>query len=384
MESSQSCEGVDSKSLDENELVRSDARSNFDSSASETDRLLSARDPRIKSEEPVDIDTDGHKLKPTWLHWLIGPVFCLYIFGSAVPMVVIVEYTNLYCRKEEYQKSNLSMDNTSSPCDVNVSKVVTETEERASSIASRWNLYFSLAGGLPGIFANLFLGSFTDVLGRKFLIILTSLGTCIRLAITAIVIYLEADLVYLLIACLVEGCTGRANTFMSVSLAYAADITLPGKRRLTGIVVLEVLFGIFASVGVFTSGYMADGLGFETTFGISAGILAFGLVISVCFLPETINRKSRRNDKSIIDAFRVAVDFFIRNDKTNSRWKYQIVIIIHVLSNMSFSSRLQTETLYQLAHPFCWSPTKIGVYDSLRTIIAMCVSKYDDSKNSTA
>ena len=317
-----------------------------------------------------------YSVETTWRHWLIGPVVCLYFFGMISSYYVLLEYTKQYWKEEEYEKANLSLSETSSACDTNVSQLLIDTEHTATSKASKWVVYYSAAAGVPALLSNLILGSYTDAFGRKFLLTVCILGTCLRLAISAVVIHFEADLIYLLIACLIEGCTGQHATCLSVTLAYAADITRPGKTRIMGIVAIEILIGISLSSSSFATGYMVEALGYETPMIMNAGLLALSILITISLLPETLSKELRRKDKSMIQVLKVVSEFFTQNDEKNSRWKYQIVILMHALTNMSFLARIPTETLYQLATPFCWTPTKVGIYAAVRTLCMMFLGKW--------
>ena len=335
-------------------------------------------------EHPIYGKTEHHRVERTWRHGLIGPVVCLYFFGTISSFYVLIEYTNEYWKKEEYHKANLSLTNTTSPCDTNVSSLVSDTHKRATAKASEYVVYYSIAAGVPGVLANLILGSYTDAFGRKFLLTIGILGTFLRLAISSVVIYLEADLSYLLIACIVEGFSGQHATCLAVSLAYAADITRPGKTRIMGIVIIEVLIGVSLSSSSFATGYMVTSLGYETPMFINAGLLALAGIITVCVLPETLNKELRRKDRTVISVLKTVFKFFTHNDEKNSRWKYQILILTHALTNMSFLARIPTETLYQLALPFCWSPTRVGVYAAIRTVCMMFIGKLNVSDITTS
>ena len=317
-----------------------------------------------------------HKVETTWRHWLIAPVVCLYFFGMMSSFFIVVEYTNEYCKEEEYDKVNLSLSDTSSPCDTNVSDIVTDTEQKATSKASTWLVYFSIASGVPAIFANLIFGSYTDTYGRKFLLAICILGTCLRLAISAIVVYLETDLVYLLIANFVEGCTGQYATCLTVSLAYTADITSPGKSRVNGMILVELLIGIAMSSAGLATGYMIAAIGYKVSLFISAGVLVLAALITITLLPETLSKDLRQKDKSVIEVLKVVLQFFTLNDDKKSRWKYQIIVLVLVLTNVSYMGRMSTETLYQLATPFCWTPAQVGVYAAVKTVAVMFIGKF--------
>lgn len=316
----------------------------------------------------------GLEIKTTWLHWLIGPIVFAYMFAMLCSYYALVEYTNQYFMKSEYKKANLSLSNTTDTfCEVDKDNIVYQTESKATSEASTWNVYYAVASGVPAIISNMILGSYTDAFGRKFLLAIGIIGTCLRLIIAAVTIYLEADLIYLLIACFVEGCTGQYATTLQVSLAYIADITKPGRARILGIIFIEFVIGVGLSAASLAEGFLVEWKGYMFTFASMAAVLVLTLLFMKFVLPETLTKEHRHRDKTCVGLLKISVSFFVDNDSENRRWKYQLVLLIHALCNMSFLSRLPTETLYQLASPFCWSPTKIGIYAGIRTLVIMFV-----------
>ncbi|XP_045187628.2 solute carrier family 46 member 3-like [Mercenaria mercenaria] len=316
----------------------------------------------------------GLEIDTTWLHWLIGPIIFAYMFAMLCSYYALVEYTNQYFMKSEYTKANLSLDNTTDAfCEVDKNNIVYQTEVRATSEASTWNVYYAVAAGVPAVLSNMVLGSYTDAIGRKFLLAVGIIGTCLRLSIAAVTIYLEADIIYLLIACFVEGCTGQYATTLQVGLAYIADITKPGRARILGIIFVEFVIGVGLSGASLAEGYMVEWKGYMFTFASMAAVLVLTLLFMIFLLPETLTKEHRHRDKSCVGLLKISLSFFVDNDSENRRWKYQLVLLIHALCNISFLSRLPTETLYQLASPFCWSPTKIGIYAAIRTLVIMFV-----------
>ena len=335
--------------------------------------------PLLTNKEDND-DNSGYRkfrgldIETTWLHWFIGPIVFAYMFAMLCSYYALVEYTNQYFMKSEYKKANLSLDNTTDAfCEVDKDNIVYKTEVKATAIASTWNVYYAVASGVPAVISNMVLGSYTDAFGRKFLLAIGIIGTCLRLSIAAVTIYLEADMIYLLVACFVEGCTGQYATTLQVSLAYIADITKPGRARILGIIFIEFVIGVGLSAASLAEGYMVEWKGYMFTFATMAAVLILTLIMMICFLPETLSKEHRHRNKSCIGLLKISLSFFVDNDSENRRWKYQLVLLIHALCNLSFLSRLPTETLYQLASPFCWSPTKIGIYAAIRTLVIMFV-----------
>lgn len=316
----------------------------------------------------------GLDIQTTWLHWLIGPIVFAYMFAMLCSYYVLVEYTNQYFMKQEYTKANLSLDNTSDTfCNADTDSLVYKTETKATAEASTWNVYFSVASGVPAVISNMILGSYTDAFGRKFLLGIGIMGTMVRLGTAALVIFLDANIVYLVIACFVEGCTGQYATTLQAALAYIADITKPGRQRILGIIFVEFVIGVGLALASFASGFLVEWKGYMFTFASMAGVLVLVLLTMLFVLPETLTKEHRHRDTTCIGLLKVSLSFFTDNDTENRRWKYQLVFLIHALCNLSFLPRIPTETLYQLASPFCWSLTKVGIYSTIRTGAIMLV-----------
>lgn len=316
-------------------------------------------------------------IQTKWLHWLIGPIVSLYMFAMLCSYYALIEYTNHYFLNIEYHKANVDQNsnNKTSPfCQVNHSSTVYQIESKATSDAATWNIYFAISSGVPAVISNLILGSYTDVFGRKFLLAIGIIGTCLRLSIAAVIVQFKAHIAYLLIACFVEGCTGQYATILQTSLAYVADITEPGRVRILGIVFVEGVIGVALSAASLLAGYLLERQEYMMTFASMAGVLIVAFFIMIFVLPETLTKEHRSNNALCISMLKKSVSFVVKNDSDNRRWKYQLLLLIHALCNMSFLPRIPTETLYQLASPFCWTPTKVGIYAAVRTVIVMIVA----------
>lgn len=345
------------------------------------DILITEKEPLIaKSDKTGDLDYSKSRsleIHTTWRHWLIGPVIFIYIFAMICSYFTLVTYTKEYFRKVKYEKANISLDNnhstTDEQCDTDADDIVYQTETKATATAATWALYYSLATGIPAVISNMVLGSYTDTFGRKFLIAVGIICTCLRLGISAVVINFDADITYILIACFVEGCTGQYATALQASFAYVADITKPGRSRMLGIVYVEFFLGIGMASATMTAGYLIRWQGYMFIFSSMAVVLVVALVLMLLALPETHTNEHQHRHKSCVAILKISMALFTVNDSENRRWKYQLVLLMHMLVNITFHARLSTETLYQLASPFCWSITKIGIYAAIRTIVVMFI-----------
>ena len=326
----------------------------------------------IKKESQFDVvRTDP---LTTWRRFLIGPVLFTYMAGYIMSYYIVTEYTNTHEQKKFFQDANLTEPKSAnSTCNASSDSLEYKTERKASQSASDWIVYYSLAQGIPAVASNMILGSYTDALGRKFLLGVGILGTTVRMCISVVIIRYEWGLIYFIIACILEGCTGQFATVLQASLAYAADITKPGEQRVYGIIYIEIMLGASLTSASLVAGLLIHHFGYFVPVSVAAGLLIFSFILLLLLLPESFPVERRHKDKSAWTVMKNSVSFFIYNDAQNNRWKFQVLALGHFLCGISFLGRISTETLYQLSSPFCWTPDTVGYYGAIRTGIQVTI-----------
>lgn len=313
-------------------------------------------------------------LLATWRRFLIGPVLFTYMAGYIMSYYIITEYTNLHEQKMFFHNANLTERKESDTmCNASADSLEYETEKKAIQSASNWIVYYSLAQGIPAVVSNMILGSYTDALGRNFLLGVGILGTTVRMCISVVIIRLELDLIYFIIACIIEGCTGQFATVLQACLAYVADITKPGEQRVYGIIYIEIMLGTSLTSASLVTGLLIHKFGYFVPVSVAAGLLILSLLIVLILLPESFPAERRHKDRSVLTMIKNSVSFFIYNDSDNNRWKYQVLALGHFLCGISFLGRIATETLYQVSSPFCWTADMVGYYGAIRTGIQVTI-----------
>lgn len=299
----------------------------------------------------------------SWRRFLIGPLLSVYMFGYMMSYYTITEYTNKTWHDKKFKEANITVSSSAvSLCITNVSSAEFEVENEATSMASQYMVYYSLSQGIPAVISNLVLGSYTDALGRKFLIGVGISGTTLRLIVSVIIIYFKFDLLFFIGACLIEGCTGQYATFLQVSLAYAGDITKPGKQRTNGMAYIMFMLGTSLTLASFAAGYLIQNYNFYVPLVVAAILLMISFLIMLFCLPESFPPEKRKTHKSFREVVGHSFSFFISKDIGNNRWKYQFLLLAHGFCDFSFLGRIGTETIYQMSQPFCWSAEKVQLY----------------------
>ncbi|XP_052766124.1 solute carrier family 46 member 3-like [Mya arenaria] len=307
----------------------------------------------------------------SWRRFLVGPVMVLYMTGYMISYFTITEYTNAYWKHRKLNEANLADNVTSSEnkCDVNASDPAYKVEDEATSTASEYIVYYSLAQGLPGIVSNLVLGAYTDAFGRRFLLGIGITGTTVRLILSVIIIYFEANLLYFIGACLIEGCTGQFTTTTQACFVYMGDITDTPAKRTYGMAYVMISIATSLTISTYIAGYLIQTFSFLVAMAVAAAILVLALITMMTLLPESYPPEKRTKSRSIKTMLKNSASFFVTNDERNNRWKYQLLVSAHALSEFGFIGRIGVETLYYMAHPFCWSSKGVGLYMAGRTLV---------------
>lgn len=110
-------------------------------------------------------------------------------------------------------------------------------------LSANWNLYITLGQYLAATFVVPLLGSWSDLAGRRPVLIITSLGMAVQAAINLLVLYLKLPIFYLLLARILSGLTGDFIAAVPCCYSYVADIS-DHRSRTVRIAILNACLGV--------------------------------------------------------------------------------------------------------------------------------------------
>jgi len=315
----------------------------------------------------------------TFRHWLVGPVAFLFMSSYTFSYFSFAQYKYIKLQNEYFP--GIKVNSTTSYCDVNESSVNFKIQQDVQQKTAEWGIYFNLSGGIASIISNFVLGSLTDRWGRKFLFIIPCFGTAFRLGYTVVGMTYNLPLWYYIFGYFVEGCTGQLFNLIQISYIYISDITRTGIQRSLGIVFVEFAIGMASTFPNLAAGYIIDATdSFLVPFNIALGILALTMLL-IIVLPESFPKEMRlrRTYVSKLDNLRDSYDLFISSKNKGRRWMYNVLLVVFALGLYDVFGRISVENLYLLNYPFCWDPTKLGIFAALRSgfqqIIGMAMVK---------
>ncbi|XP_064617023.1 lysosomal proton-coupled steroid conjugate and bile acid symporter SLC46A3-like [Liolophura sinensis] len=327
-------------------------------------------------EKPVEVPcgpSEPQENRPHlgWRVHFLELVVISYFIGYVLNFMMSVQFVYARLESNLLREGNVTLNGTvkNSHCVATIGNDSgAQIVARAQNMASSWQLYLSLVGGIPSVFATILLGSLSDRIGRKVLLLLPAVGAAIRSATYCAVSYWGLPLYCLLIVHGIEGCTGSFVATLLASFAYTSDITARGKKRSLQITIMESMLGIALGISNLTLGFMIKEWGYTVpnipalVMNISAGL------VTVFLLPETRKSGPYSKSPSLGKAFYRVFHFYFSTKNGNPRDCYLISIATFAMASLAFVGASGVETLYVLNEPFCWNSVQIGYFATTRAL----------------
>ena len=322
----------------------------------------------MNTVEPVDVPFPPATPVRTYRHYMVGLVSFLFLTAYNMSFFTFGQYVYSKLQREYYPNAT-NISSTIAICIEDPHSAVFAIQLDVQQKAARWGIYLYLSGSLAAIISNFVLGAYTDRFGRKFLFLFPCIGTILRTTGVIVGFHFDLPLWYYAFGYFVEGCTGQVFNILQVSYLYVVDITVAGKQRSFGIVLMELVLGIGTIIPNLITGYLLQySKSFLWPIIISDAILVLTFFLMLT-LPETFPKhlRDKRKYNSNYENLKDSVDLYVSSKNAGRRWMYIIVLVVFALTSYDLFGRVAVEGLYLLNFPLCWDPKRIGLYGAARS-----------------
>ncbi|KAF7656639.1 hypothetical protein LDENG_00038210 [Lucifuga dentata] len=287
----------------------------------------------------------------------VEPVLFLSMFSLALQAPLSTQY--LWDRISEdlgYNGSRTGVYNSSGSPD--------PLQKEVETLTAHWNLYINLGGFSVGLLVVPLLGSWSDLAGRRPVLIIPSLGLALQAVIYLVVMYLRLPVAYFLMGRLLSGLSGDFNAILASCFAYVAD-TSDRRSRTFRVAVLEACLGLSGMLASIIGGQWRRAQGYINPFWLVLATNLASALYAYLFVPESVLPDP--NAKLLTTRHHQAVWRLYSKGGRNSvgdvrfqrckLWLYTLCFFLVV--SVHFGSR-DLFVLYELSSPLCWDSGLIG------------------------
>ncbi|KAM3875022.1 proton-coupled folate transporter [Diretmus argenteus] len=236
--------------------------------------------------------------------------------------------------------------------------------KEVETLTAHWNLYINLGGFAVGLLVVTLLGSWSDLAGRRPVLILPSLGLALQAMVYLLVMYLKLPVAYFLVGRLLSGLSGDFNTILAGCFAYVAD-TSDRKSRTFRVAVLEACLGLSGMLASIIGGQWRRAQGYINPFWLALATNLAAALYAYLFVPESVPRDpsakllTTRHHRAIWRLYSKGGNASEGGGRFQrcKLWLYTLCFFLVV--TVHFGSR-ELYVLYELSAPLCWGPALIG------------------------
>ncbi|XP_075905798.1 proton-coupled folate transporter-like isoform X2 [Nelusetta ayraudi] len=290
----------------------------------------------------------------------VEPVVVLTMFSVALHDPLSTQY--LWARISE----DLSYNHTKeSGCGSGGSSHQDPLQKEVEALTAKWNLYINIGGFFVGLFVVPLLGSWSDLAGRRPVLILSNLGLAIQSLVYLLVMYLKLPVAYFLVGRVLCGLSGDFNVSLAVCFSYMADIS-DSRTRTFRVAVLEACMGISGMLAGVIGGRWMQAQGYIQPYWLVLATNVSSALYVYLFLRETVwpdpsaKLLTSRHYKAVWRLLSTGGD--AREERGRGHraqlWLYLLCFFIEVAVHKGCAILY---VLYELSSPLCWGPTLIGV-----------------------
>jgi len=238
-------------------------------------------------------------------------------------------------------------------------------EKEVQTDASYVQLGISLFSSIPSIIITLFIGGWSDKVGRRPALIAPTLGSALEALVVLFVMYFKLPIYCLFIGGFLHGICGYYTTMILACMAYVADTTEESKIALRlGVIELIVFLG--GMVAQLTSGLYIEKLGFIGPYWIIFGCHVAAILYAIFFVPESRAKSSVETGRLFsLENFKSSWRVYFEASGTRKR-NLVVLTFCAGITAIAVMGITGVVNLYTLHSPLCFSPEFVGYFLAFR------------------
>ncbi|XP_026153275.1 proton-coupled folate transporter [Mastacembelus armatus] len=288
----------------------------------------------------------------------VQPVLFLSMFSLTLQAPLSTQY--LWDRISEdlgYNGSKRSeCSNGSAPLD--------PLQKEVETLTAHWNLYISLGGFSVGLLVVPLMGSWSDLAGRRPILILANLGLTLQAVVYLVVMYLKLPVVWFLVGRLLSGLSGDFNSVLAGCFAYVAD-TSDRRSRTFRVAVLEACLGLSGMLASIIGGQWRQAQGYINPFWLVLATSLASALYTYLFVRESVLPDpsavlfTTRHYKSVWHLYSAGGCSSESSESLHRSKLWLYTLCFFLVVTVHCGSR-ELYVLYELSSPLCWGPALIG------------------------
>ena len=226
-------------------------------------------------------------------------------------------------------------------------------------------MQISYAKSMTALLSSMLLSTYSDHVGRRFILMTPFLCMTVNLSLLAAVYGLQLPLYLLYVGNVVEGVGGSWFIVLVGGYSVMADISTGTNSRIVWIMALNTLQNVSMAGGVLANGLMIKYLGFFPTMAFMAANMATGFLVLAFFLPETLPTPKTKT-WNLLKNLKKLIGFFLLEGSTRKKVTFSVLLMLFFFAVFNDLSITAIDAIYQLHQPFCWDSELIGYYSAFK------------------
>ncbi|CAH3125439.1 unnamed protein product [Porites lobata] len=295
----------------------------------------------------------------------VEPVLFFYAFGFFMNIPIAQQYVYKRLSEAKGFPYHFQQDDGDTGCGSKLNDTMKKLEKEVQTYASYVQLGIVMFSALPSIIITLFMGGWSDKVGRRPTLIVPVLGGVLDTAGVLIVMIFELPIYFLFVGAFLHGLCGYYTTIILACMSYIADTTDQTQITLR-LSIMELVVFLGGMVAQLSSGLWIEKLGFTPPFWFILACHVTSLLYAIFIVPESrVKSTSERGKLFSLDNFKSS--WRVYHEASGFTKRNLVILTASVgITDLAVMSTSSVMNLYTLHSPLCFTPEYVGYFSAFR------------------